>query len=380
MKKKIAVVLASLTLICASGCGAKTENVSRIAQGSSVPETSGGGISSVQSETISVAESRLPEGGLDEKTKGEIESLVELYEFEGVIYITEGGKSVYKLESGSSDAGVAFSIDTPMPVGSVSKEFCAAAVLQLCDSGRLSLGDTLSRFYPDYTAGGEITIGELLSMQSGIPDIENSGVISELTENGEDNIVHIKKWVFSQPLAFGHGSAFEYSNTNFFLLADIVEQVSGKSYSEYLSENIFKPLGMTHSGTLDELDALPEWAGGETYDEVAERKTPGLTRGAGDIVTSASDLDRFTTGLRKGVIIGEETFSEMIKNHAPGDGAYGYGITPDFFGGVGHIGAISPYTSFNFTNTEKELNICVISGAMLPDDVRYFGQDLSDSF
>jgi CubicO group peptidase (beta-lactamase class C family) len=137
-----------------------------------------------------------------------------------------------------------------MPVGSVSKQFCAAAILMLRDKGELSLDDTLSKYFPEYEIGKDITLKQLLSMQSGIYDMVNEGVVDDMSaDNSEEaNTEVIKNWIFSKELKFEPGSTMSYSNSNYFLLGNIVEQVSGEKYMDFLRENIFKPIGMNNTG------------------------------------------------------------------------------------------------------------------------------------
>ena len=122
-------------------------------------------------------------------------------EFEGVVYAVENGKPVASYAKGTLENGKEITLDSPMPLGSVSKQFCAAAIMLLQDQGKLSVSDTLDKYYSDYAEGKKLSLHNLLSMRSGIPELteENSDVVKEdATE--EENVASIKKWLFSQPL------------------------------------------------------------------------------------------------------------------------------------------------------------------------------------
>ena len=95
----------------------------------------------------------------------------------------------------------------------------------------------------------------------------------------------------------------EYCNFNYTLLGLIVEQLSGQSYQEYITEHFFNPLGMTHSGFVSLVKENPEWAKGLTYDTMQETDLIGLPQGAGDIVTNAADIELRMTALRTGQVV-----------------------------------------------------------------------------
>lgn len=237
-------------------------------------------------------------------------------EFEGVVYAVENGKPVASYAKGTLENGKEITLDSPMPLGSVSKQFCAAAIMLLQDQGKLSVSDTLDKYYPDYAEGKKLSLHNLLSMRSGIPELteENSDVVKEdATE--EENVASIKKWLFSQPLMFEPDSEFVYTNTNFLLLADIVEQVSGKKYVDFLRENFFEPLGMTHTGFIIELGSSPSWAQGNIYKQVDTQ--PGLTKGAGDLISNAADVTAWINALSSGKVISAEAYKAMTTDYSP---------------------------------------------------------------
>ena len=167
----------------------------------------------------------------------------------------------------------------------------------------------------------------------------------------------IKEWLFSQSLLFEPGSAFRYSNSNYILLADIVEQVSGQYYNDFLREHIFNPLDMKHTGLITEIPSSPAWAETLIADsDVEEVKIKGVAKGAGDIVSNAHDMVKWMEGLSGGKIVSAETLREMTTDYSPDFGEqYGYGLMPMFAGGVGHEGAISSYSSIDYFNPEKRI-------------------------
>ena len=237
-------------------------------------------------------------------------------QFQGITYLTYRGQVVYQSVSGTNDLGEPLTIDSPMYIGSISKQFCAVAVLMLRDQGKLSLDDTLEKYFPEYTVGKNITLKNLLTMHSGIVrDVTPMWDEPELYMNQtkEENIASFKKWVFQQPLTFDPGTEFFYCNVNFTLLSLIVEAVSGQEYSDFLRQNILEPLGMNRSGFVGEVKNAPDWMKGVTYDNVqAIAQLPMATQGAGDLISTAADMDIWMNALPSGKLICQESFSYCI--------------------------------------------------------------------
>ena len=267
MKKILAIVLSAVIICAASGCGSKSAD----SKSDSAQTASAGDATTAQTAPEATAVTA------DPAVPANVEETLRLNEFEGVVYAVEDGKPVVSFAKGTLENGSAITLDSPLPVGSVSKQFCAAAILLLQDQGKLNVKDTLDKFYPDYAEGKKLTLHNLLSMRSGIPELtEESGDFVRMENTEEQNVAEIKKWIFSQPLMFEPDDSYVYTNTNYFLLADVVEQVSGKKYVDFLRESFFTPLGMTHTGSIGELSSSPAWAQGNTYQKVDLQ--PGLTR------------------------------------------------------------------------------------------------------
>ena len=297
--------------------------------------------------------------------------------FSGVIRVTKNGKTVCETAEGTENnsSKEAITTDTRFCIGSVSKQFAAASILLLQQDGKLSVDDKLTKFFPDYKCGDRLTVRHLLDMRSGIkefydveyidgaftelPTGELRGVITN-SNTVEQNRRLLEDWLLSQPLQFEPDSDFEYSNSNFFLLARIVEIVSGKSYNDFVRERIFEPLKMTHSTFIDDTDLFGQPHLAEPT-VVPQTVYVGITMGLGDMISNASDIDRWLTSLKTQELLTEESLNMMATDYTNGDDVnYGFGIRP-IGQGLFHSGSFSTYLSMVYTDPETGLNIFAVT-------------------
>lgn len=135
-------------------------------------------------------------------------------------------------------------ISTRFAIGSVSKEFTAAAILLLADRGKLSLDDTVSEYLPELTDAKQATIRELLSHTSGYRDYFLQEYIPEQMQRPTSVDTILKTWA-ERPLDFPPGQEWQYSGTNYVIAGRIVEKVTGEPYEKFLEDNILRPVGIT---------------------------------------------------------------------------------------------------------------------------------------
>ncbi len=302
-----------------------------------------------------------------------LENVMNTANISGVAYVTQDGRVIAQHAKGMKNTAEnkEMTIDTLFPIGSVSKQFCATTVLLLQEQGKLSVHDTLDKYFPEYEIGKDITVKNLLSMRSGIRDhvnpdeyyigyeIPTNQYTLYNTNTAKENTKIITDWLFTQELKFAPGTQFAYSNANFLLLSLIVEQASGMKYSDFVKQNIFTPLEMTHSGFYEELVDSPDLAE-HSFPDGIEPSDPdyhGLSQGAGDLVSNAEDMDKWLTSLRERTLLSEESYNEMTTDYGEG---YCYGIETQN-GSLYHQGNIATYETFVLTNPEKNLNIFVVT-------------------
>lgn len=343
-KKPFAVFAAfALTVSLLAGCGGSE---------SSRHDTSATVADSTAQTESSAPATQAPSAD-DPQIKALMDDSVSTYGFKGVAYVTKNGSAVYS----SGD------INSPYRVASVSKQFTSAAVLMLYEEGKLDINSTIDKYFPEYAHGGEITISQLMNMCSGIPDYitladagaeyaESAYGIS--TENtSEQNREIIKSLIFAQDLLFTPGSENYYCNTNYLLLAEIVTQVSGTPYESFITERMFKPLGMNSTGFGD------TWSGEVTGDDIGDwYKYKGLCYGCADMISTAADLEKWGEEFIVNKLLSDNIITLMTTDYL---GGYGYGITPDMGDGfVYHDGNLPPYCSTLSVNRSKGLVLVLL--------------------
>ncbi len=182
-----------------------------------------------------------------------MDSLADFYHhtlgFNGTILVYEKGKTLLNKGYGYQDRqkNIPNNKESIYLIGSVTKQFTSHIILMLASEGRLSVQDKLSKYYPGYKYGDSITLAQMLSHTSGIFDYTRDSAWEATIERPiTDAELFAVFW--DKPLLFSPGTSWDYSNTNYKLLGNIIEKVTGKTYYQNIRERIFIPLGMTHSG------------------------------------------------------------------------------------------------------------------------------------
>ncbi len=289
---------------------------------------------------------------ITDEIRSELDEIIANYKWQGIVSLTYNGEIIYQSASGTNGLGEPLTVDSPMYIGSVSKQFCAAATLILRDEGKLSVEDTLDKYFPEYAHGKDITIKHLLTMRSGIPNFTNYFNQIPVGSTGGGIMADLNAWAFSKELNFAPDAGYEYSNTNYALLGQIVEQVSGQDYEVFIRQRIFEPLGMDQSGFVMEVQDQPAWAEGLNYDHFQlEAADPEMVKGAGDITSTAADIHKWMAALPAGKVISPESYREMITNYSQDlDMNYGYALAGMAGGGYGHTGNIGTYVALDYFN------------------------------
>ncbi|MBS1975714.1 MAG: beta-lactamase family protein, partial [Bacteroidetes bacterium] len=222
---------------------------------------------------------------------------------------------------------------TGFRIGSTSKQFTALLIMQLINENKISTGDTAGKFIPGFRHGS-VTIQQLLTHQSGIPDyLLNDDYLSKLLVNKYSPDELVKQFCSDSP-GFEPGTRFSYSNSGFVVLADIIEKVTGKRYSDVLDERIFTPLGMTQSYFSKRQHDTTYLATGYINDEPELAYPVENEAGAGGITSTAEDLALWNNALSANSLLPKDKMDELFKPRVEWDewGAYyGFGWMIDRF-------------------------------------------------
>src|SRR5215216_704662 len=195
---------------------------------------------------------------LSPELRGKIDKLAtEALEQSGVpsasIAVVRDGKIVYLKAYGSARLEPKTPATSAMrySIGSISKQFTAAAMLLLQEQGKLSLDDKVSKFVPDLTRANEVTIRQLLSHTSGYQDYWPQDYVMPMMLQPVTARKILDMWA-RKPLDFDPGTKWQYSNTNYVIAGLIIEKASGQPLLQFLKEKVFTPLGMTSVANTDE--------------------------------------------------------------------------------------------------------------------------------
>jgi len=291
-----------------------------------------------------------------------------------IIFIKQKGKVLYEKAFGKANIenNVDMSTKNAFNIGSVSKEFTAMSILQLLEKGKLSLEDNVNSYLPNYSKNGDkIKIKHLLSHTSGLKSHTDTIWANTDARKYFDSSKDVLNYFKNDIVQFEAGENYDYCNVNFNLLAFIIEKASGLTYTDYVNENIFKPLGMMNSYIPNEGQLIPNLATGYELknNEIVYARFHSInqTRGSSSIHTTVEDLSKWYEGLMNSKVISREN---LIKAWTPftlntGEkSTYGYGFYSDTkFNktSIFHNGFIFGYSTSDMYFPEDDLLILVVS-------------------
>ena len=258
-------------------------------------------------------------------------------------------------------------------IGSVTKQFTAAAVMKLVEEGKVALDDPITEYFPDYPVGEfHITVGQLLDHTSGIKGYTEMPAFWEQSRLDLSHEQMIE--LFSaEPYEFEPGDRYQYNNSGYYLAGLLVEKASGKSYAEYLEETFFRPLGMRESHYLYNDPIVPNRAEGYRVEDGVllndEPLSMLLPFSAGSLGSSVLDLVRWTTALGDGDGVAPDSFEAMTtRRRLPGGEEIGYGLglaVGEMAGHrkISHGGGINGFLSQHSWYPDNELIVAVLSNS-----------------
>jgi len=297
-----------------------------------------------------------------------VSSLVKAGKFSGSVLAARDGKVL--LSKGYGMANLELDVpntpQTKFRLGSITKQFVTAAILQLEEKGKLSVADPVCKYVPDCPAAwGKITIHHLMSHTSGIPNFTSFPDYPKtwmLPSRPEQTLLRFT----DKPLDFEPGTKWSYSNSGYILLGYILEKASGMRYEDYLRKNVLDPAGMADSGH-------------DTHEEILKNRATGYSRGSGekwvnsayhdmsipigggDLYSTVEDMYKWDQALTPGRVLSGESLRRAL---TPVKNRYGYGWGIDKQYGrprYSHGGGINGFSTF-FARFPEEKAVVVVLG------------------
>ncbi len=293
------------------------------------------------------------------------------------VAVVQHGKLVYTHAYGSARLATAATPAIPATpgmrysIGSISKQFTAAAILLLQEGGKLTLDDPVGKYVPGLTQGDVITIRQVLSHTSGYQDYwpEDYVMTPMLVPESSQQILDV--WA-KKPLDFEPGTQWQYSNTNFVIAGRIVETITGHPLMDFLTARIFRPLGMQSVWNSDETkltmaDATAYYRNALGPLRVAPKEGRGWMFAAGELAMTAHDLALWDESLIAQSILKPESYKQMFTEIKLKDGKgthYGLGVEVtdrDGHRSIEHSGEVSGFVSDNEVLVDDGVAVTVLT-------------------
>jgi CubicO group peptidase (beta-lactamase class C family) len=305
------------------------------------------------------------------------------------VAVVQDGKIAYLQAYGSARLDPQLAATPPMrySIGSISKQFTAAAVLMLAEQGKLSLDDTVSKYIPGLTEGDKVTIRELLAHTSGYQDFWPQDYVPPLMMKPITADQIMDMWA-RKPLDFPPGTKWQYSNTNYVIAGAIVEKLSGKPLMELLTERVFAPLQMK-SVTNTDANKLPpsdpsgyfRYALGPLHP--APKEGHGWMFAAGELAMTPEDLAKWDISMMNQTVLKPASYQDMETEFLLKDGVgarYGLGVFVSNSNGhrvLEHGGEVSGFVAENIVLPEDKIAVVVLTNQDASEAAAGIGKKVS---
>ncbi|HZB45555.1 MAG TPA: serine hydrolase [Pyrinomonadaceae bacterium] len=316
--------------------------------------------------TICTAQVFTPQPELAARLDRRLGEMMAQRRFSGAVLVARAGKVI--LKKGYGMANHEFDIPntprTKFRLGSLTKQFTAAAVMLLEERGRLSVQDSVCKHVENCPAAWQpVTLHHLLTHSSGVPTFTGTPEYRSWKRQ-PTTVAETLKLFRERPLEFTPGERFNYSNSGYVLLGHVVEKASGKSYEDFLRENIFAPLGMKDTGYDRAEQVLKNRASGYFFDGDRVANAPyidmSVPHAAGALYSTVEDLYLWDQALHGGKLLSRKSLDAMT---TPLHQQYGYGLSVGKQFGlrrVAHGGAIEGFNTFMAHYPEENATVIVL--------------------
>jgi CubicO group peptidase (beta-lactamase class C family) len=325
------------------------------------------------------AEGRADGSSLEEQIGAYLRATYPADEPGAAVIAVREGEVVYRAAHGMANLehGIPLEPDMVFRLGSITKQFTAAAILLLEERGKLSIEDPITKFLPDYPVRGhEITVAHLVSHTSGIrsytgiPGWVQTKIKQDLTL--EELIDGFKL----EPMDFAPGERLQYNNSGYVLLGAVIEKASGKSYEEFIVEEIFRPLGMSSSCYGDHARIIPRRVSGYERGSDGFRNAQYLSmsqpHAAGSLLSTVDDLAKWDAALYTDALLGAESRKKQVQPFPLNDGEstrYAYGLFIGDFRGqpmIQHGGGIFGFSTYGLRLPRDRVYVAVLTNGPRP--------------
>jgi CubicO group peptidase (beta-lactamase class C family) len=292
------------------------------------------------------------------------------------VLIARDGKILLEKSYGLAriETAIPISSDTRFRIGSITKEFTAAAILKLAEQGKLNVNDPIAKYIPDWPKGHEVTLRLLLNHSSGIHNFTAKPGFQDNVTNAItlDSLITSFK---NDPYEFAPGDKFRYCNSGYVLLGFIIQKVSGQPYDAFLRKTFFEPLGMTNTGVYPSGTPLANEAFGYSYENGTVRRSVNWDMSnvpaAGNLYSTARDLFLWNEAVFAGKVLSAAnaraafTVGVLTADDPtyPEDVGDGYGWTMDRLNGareISHGGELAGFGSYLLRLPNYHLTVVVL--------------------
>lgn len=296
------------------------------------------------------------------------------------VLIARGGRIIYDKGYGYADIEhkIKVSPQTKFRIGSITKQFIASGIMKLQEEGKISVNDKLSKYFPDFPRGGEVSVHQLLTHTSGIHSFTNkesflADVVKPITNDS------LLKYFKNDEYDFNPGERYQYNNSGYFLLGLIIEKITGQFYGDFLKKTFFDPIGMKNTGVYSTRikltnEALGYEKTGDTYKRALDWNMD-WAGGAGSLYSTTEDLFKWNEALYNGKVLKPESLKAattpvLLNNGSKPPGTdYGYGLgLLDYRSvqSVGHSGGLHGFISQLLRIPTDSMTVVLLTNVMPP--------------
>ncbi|WP_025665695.1 serine hydrolase [Aquimarina megaterium] len=330
-------------------------------------------VSSLQAQTI------------NDKIEEMMQKHVELDQFSGTVLLAKEGKILYQKAFGDANKSyqIKNNIDTKFNIASMGKMFTGVSIMQLEERGKLNINDPVVKYLKDFPFGNKITIHHLLSHTSGLSNYMRHKVYR--ANRGKRYVINdIIPFIYEQKLEFDiPGKKFAYSNSGMVVLGAIIEKISGQSYSEFITQNIFIPAKMNNTQMRFWDDVVENRAlgylksiSGKYTNTIYTNSSP---QSDGGILSTVKDMLKFDQALYTSLLINENSKKKLFTNVIPKI-TYGLAFQVENKNNnrvVGHGGGLPGFSSYFSRYLDDKYTIIALSNYdMISRNIVYYIEDI----